>query len=251
MPLSQKYSIPWRLALGLVLSAASARAEEKALFESGEKQAALIELYTAEGCSSCPAADSWLSTLKSEPRLWKELVPIAFHVDYWDRSGWKDRFANSAFTQRQRAYVASWGTGAAYTPAFAVNGREWKGNTGLPAGSGARAGVLKVSRAGGTRLAFSFTPVNGRNGPWDLHLALLGSGLASKVNGGENAGRLLQHDFVALKYERMRMNEAEGRAQVEASQPSSAGAASRLALAAWVTQRDQLAPVQATGGWLP
>ena len=63
-------------------------------FESGPQQISLVELYTSEGCSSCPPAEAWLSRLKEEPGLWKNFVPIAFHVDYWDRLGWRDRFSS-------------------------------------------------------------------------------------------------------------------------------------------------------------
>src|SRR6187401_2558536 len=59
---------------------------------SGSARASLLELYTSEGCSSCPPAEAWLSSLKDEPRLWRDFVPMAFHVDYWDRLGWRDPF---------------------------------------------------------------------------------------------------------------------------------------------------------------
>src|SRR5205809_201633 len=59
-------------------------------FESGPARVHVIELFTSQGCSSCPPAEAWLSKLKNEPRLWKDFMPIAFHVDYWDRLGWRD-----------------------------------------------------------------------------------------------------------------------------------------------------------------
>src|ERR1043166_1377606 len=73
-------------------------------FQSSEQRTPLIELYTSEGCSSCPPAEAWLSKLKTEAGLWKDFVPVAFHVDYWDHLGWRDRFASAVFTERQRAY---------------------------------------------------------------------------------------------------------------------------------------------------
>ena len=72
---------------------------------SGETPSVLIELYTSEGCSSCPAADHWLSQLRDDPRLWQTIVPIALHVDYWDSLGWRDPFATTAHTARQRTYA--------------------------------------------------------------------------------------------------------------------------------------------------
>jgi len=68
-------------------------ASEPKTFESGDTQNSLIELFTSEGCSSCPPADAWISQLKESPDLWKKIVPVAFHVDYWNNLGWRDRFA--------------------------------------------------------------------------------------------------------------------------------------------------------------
>lgn len=75
--------------------------------ESGEERVRVIELFTSEGCSSCPPADAWLSGLMDDPGLWNSLIPVAFHVDYWDHIGWKDRFSDAAFTERQRRYAST------------------------------------------------------------------------------------------------------------------------------------------------
>src|SRR5712692_2905929 len=79
---------------------------EPITFESGATQTTLLELFTSEGCSSCPAAEKWLSQFKTNSDLWKRIVPVAFHVDYWDNLGWPDRFAKAEFTDRQRRYAA-------------------------------------------------------------------------------------------------------------------------------------------------
>jgi hypothetical protein len=226
-----------------------ATASEELLFQSSDKQTNLIELYTAEGCSSCPPAEEWLSKLGTQPGLWKDFVPLAFHVDYWDGRGWKDRFASAAFTQRQRAYTAAWNSGSAYTPAFAINGRESRSPR-LPGATSASAGTLRITRVGGNRFVFTYSPASKTESQWDLHVALLGSGIVSKVAGGENAGRQLRHDFVVLKYDRLRMISNAGVDRAETALSRAEGA-SRGALAAWVTIRDQMIPLQATGGWLP
>src|SRR5215217_7350069 len=109
-----------------VLAQQSASTLEATTFESGETQNILIELFTSEGCSSCPPAETWLSALKSNQDLWKKIVPVAFHVDYWDRLGWRDRFAKPEFTARQRRYAAAWGGDSVYTPDFVVNAKEWR-----------------------------------------------------------------------------------------------------------------------------
>src|SRR5687768_10063986 len=78
---------------------------EQIQFQSGPNRTALLELYTSEGCSSCPPAEAWLSRVKSDARLWKEFVPVAFHVDYWDYLGWRDPFGMANYSERQRAYA--------------------------------------------------------------------------------------------------------------------------------------------------
>src|SRR5258708_27687280 len=77
-------------------------------FESSERQTALLELYTSEGCSSCPPAEAWLSKLKSAAGLWTNLVPVAFHVDYWNNLGWRDELSSEEFSDRQRHYAQAW-----------------------------------------------------------------------------------------------------------------------------------------------
>src|SRR5580700_10527630 len=108
----------WRLVLGMLagLSAQAAPIQ----FQSAEAQTALVELYTSEGCSSCPPSESWLSRLKEKPGLWNEFVPVAFHVDYWDYLGWRDKWSNKQFSDRQRAYAGVWASENIYTPEFVL-----------------------------------------------------------------------------------------------------------------------------------
>src|SRR5436190_11363063 len=90
-------------------------------FESPERQTALLELYTSEGCSSCPPAETWFSKLKNAPGLWTNFVPVAFHVDYWNRLGWRDKFSDAQFSERQRAYAQLWSAENIYTPEFVLS----------------------------------------------------------------------------------------------------------------------------------
>src|SRR6187401_409142 len=94
---------------------------------SGSTRASLLELYTSEGCSSCPPAEAWLSSLAASDQLWKDVVPVAFHVDYWDYLGWVDVFAKPEYSERQRDYSVAWKADRVYTPGFVLNGREWRG----------------------------------------------------------------------------------------------------------------------------
>ena len=219
-------------------------------FQSSETQTSLVELFTSEGCSSCPPAEKWLSTLKSNPDLWKKIVPVAFHVDYWNHLGWRDRFSKPEFTSRQQRYAAAWGGDSVYTPGFVLNGREWRdwfsGNT-VPA-SLKRVGTLVITlsddgKIGGTFITDSTQPLS-----LELNVALLGDDLESDVIRGENTGRKLRHDFVALKLIKFEMAKEGNRWTGSAELPESRNPDKPRALAAWIT--DNATIIQATGGWL-
>src|SRR5438874_2896005 len=153
----------------LVISLAfSARAADRA-FESGPQKAHLLELFTSEGCSSCPPAEAWLSKLKTEPGLWKNFVPLAFHVDYWDRLGWRDPFAAKEWTGRQYQYSTNWKSESVYTPGFVLDGREWMERN-VPAQSAEKPGVLRLSITNGKAVA-EFVSAAGRTKDVDLHVA--------------------------------------------------------------------------------
>src|SRR5882672_2702112 len=137
------------LALMVLLWTNSGEAQPGAFsFQSVEQQTALLELYTSEGCSSCPPAEAWLTRLKDDPALWRNFVPVAFHVDYWDHLGWRDPWAAKAFSERQRNHAESWSAASVYTPGFVLNGKEWRGWPGLrtlPPLRKEKAGVLTVN----------------------------------------------------------------------------------------------------------
>src|SRR5262249_34025347 len=159
----------WLTLVGWISVAAVARAGDLQ-FESGPQRIHLIELFTSQGCSSCPPAEAWLSKLKSEPGLWKDFVPLAFHVDYWDRLGWRDPFASKEWTARQYLYSANWRSEGVYTPGFVLDGREWMGRS-VPPPSNDKPGVLKVSVAN-EKMVATFAQTNG--GANDLYIATLG-----------------------------------------------------------------------------
>jgi hypothetical protein len=221
-------------------------------FQSGETQTSLIELFTSEGCSSCPPAEKWMSALKTNPDLWKKVVPIAFHVDYWDHLGWRDRFSKPQFTERQRRYAAGWGGDSIYTPQFALNGREWRGWFGGPVWSVAseKVGALRVTLNDRVNLTAEFAPQNTQPRALTLNAALLGNDLQSDVARGENAGRRVRHDFVVLHLVNANMVNEGNHWTGTVSLSTKSEMDKPTALAAWIKSAETAPPIQATGGWL-
>src|SRR5215831_13483674 len=218
------------------LAAGYVFASDPKTFESSETQSSLIELFTSEGCSSCPSAEKWMSALKLNQDLWKQTVPIAFHVDYWDRLGWRDRFAKPEFTSRQQRYAAAWGGDSVYTPGFVVNGKEWRdwfGGNAMPITS-AKVGVLRVSVGNDGKVSASFIPDTMQARPLTLNVALLGNDLESDVKRGENSGRKLRHDFVVLQLAKSEMTNQSNLWTGTVLLSSNAGTDKATALAAWV-----------------
>lgn len=214
-------------------------------FSSGQNRTHLLELYSSEGCSSCPPAEQWLGNLREAPGLWRDFVPVVFHVGYWDHLGWRDRFATREYTDRQYAYSSRWGSDTVYTPGFVLDGVEWRKTLGqnTPPSSAEKAGVLSVEYADDGACRVTFAPA----GDWEVHAALLGGGIRSNVRAGENQGRTLRHEFVALVLKTARLD--AGTAEFSLPKGASEGVA-RHALAVWITSRGELTPLQATGGWL-
>ncbi|MGH9808986.1 MAG: DUF1223 domain-containing protein [Terriglobia bacterium] len=221
-------------------------------FESGPQQTSLVELYTSEGCSSCPPAEAWMSRLKDDPGLWKQFVPIAFHVDYWDRLGWRDRFSSKDWTERQRRYAALWSSESVYTPAVVVNGREQRdwSTSDLSQPNDKSVGVLRATTSDGRNFSIEFKPAQGDPGAFEAHLALLGSGISTDVRAGENNGRNLKHDFVVLDLQSAAMRTEGGAARLSLTTRNPGEPGARKAVAIWVSQPGKLVPLQATGGWL-
>ncbi len=225
---------------------------EPVTFESGDSQTTLIELFTSEGCSSCPAADAWLSRLKDSLDLWRKVVPVAFHVDYWNNLGWRDRFAKPEFTARQREYVATWRGDSVYTPGFVVNGREWRGwfaDGTLVHEQTAKVGNLRITLSNETDVTAIFTREASRSSPVQFYVALLGSNLESDVKRGENSGRQLHHDFAVLQLAKTKLI-ANGDRWVGSISLPKQNLEKPRALAAWVSNENVDPPIQATGGWL-
>jgi hypothetical protein len=176
---------------------------------SGPKTAALVELYTSEGCSSCPPADQQLRRLRQALDPAAEVVPLALHVGYWDYIGWKDPYAQAAFGKRQNWLVHANQRKTVYTPQFFVSGtelRSWqvalrdkvRQVNALPAAAAIR---VKASVAPNGALALNAeATVRAAAEPAALYLALAENGLVSKVTRGENSGVTLSHDHVVREW---------------------------------------------------
>ncbi len=205
------------------------------------KPAQLIELYTSEGCSSCPPADHFLSKFQTSDKLWEAIIPLAFHVDYWDYLGWKDEFAHPSYSQRQRLYRAYGAINSVYTPGFVVDGQEWRGffsRSPLPSMAMEERGSLTLAKQQNT---FSLT--YNRQGKYTAHLVLLGMDEKTQVKAGENRGRELEHDFVVLnKYQLNSENRWDFQNIIASNQAD--------AVAVWLTQGNQSEPIQTVAGYI-
>ena len=163
--------------------------------QSGASVPAVVELYTSEGCSSCPPADRWLSTLQGRDGV----VALAFHVDYWDSLGWKDRFAQPQFTQRQNATQDTSGARFAYTPQVLLDSRDAPGWSALPPAVLQRktpATVGLTLARDGAGLALTVAPRAGAPAQLSGYVAVVDDGLQTRVGAGENRGATLHQDGV-------------------------------------------------------
>ncbi|MGL6109192.1 MAG: DUF1223 domain-containing protein [Rubrivivax sp.] len=178
----------------------TADAAPRCAVESTARVPLLVELYTSEGCESCPPADRWLSELKSRP----ELMALSFHVDYWDRLGWKDRFASAAHSQRQAQLLRSNGARYVYTPQVLVDGLDqpaWR-SLELPQSAARPAAVVQATLAReGTRYVAEVRVQDGVERRIGGYWALTEDGHVSVVKSGENRGATLAHDFVVREYQ--------------------------------------------------
>lgn len=193
--------------LALLLSPVAIAVECSAA--SGPARVALLELYTSEGCSSCPPADRWVSQLSAQGFNADRVIPLALHVDYWDYIGWRDPFANPGFSARQREMARLSRSSTVYTPQVMINGRDfrsWHSSGGFAREieemkqAPARANIqLKLSKSGPDRVE-ALVSVTGRKDNLVLYLALYENDLWSAVSAGENSGVKLHHDYVVREW---------------------------------------------------
>ncbi len=226
----------------------------------------VLELFTSQGCSSCPPADALLSRLGEVDEKGFLLIPLSYHVDYWNRLGWADPFSSAEWSQRQAAYARVLPGGRLYTPQLVINGRHHevgsKGNQveKLLAEEGQRqpAAELQVEaeRMAGGRLKIG---VEGRlrsavEGSLTLRVALWESGLSTAVERGENARRNLANDYVVrrLKSRPVGLKKAgEGLSETLTLSLDPRWRSEDLGVAVFLQRRDTLAVVGAAVSRVP
>jgi len=187
----------------MIMTAASAA---DCTVRSGAVTNALVELYTSEGCSSCPPAEKWLSQFARDPK--PGIVPIAYHVHYWDYIGWKDIYADPRNTERQQAFAQATGARSVYTPQVIVAGRDlrlWSSEMAFEA-------TVKTAQSRKAKATIEITPRRAADGTIEGHasmslaeattssltlvVAVTQDGVTSKPSAGENKGETLAQNFV-------------------------------------------------------
>ncbi|HEX3579673.1 MAG TPA: DUF1223 domain-containing protein [Thermoanaerobaculia bacterium] len=170
----------------------------------------IVELFTSQGCSSCPPADALIHDIADDPAMRGRVIPLAFHVDYWDSLGWRDPFSSADWTKRQALYARTMRLSSAYTPQAVVNGtREFVGSNraamsvALEKASNEKQRseiTLTAHREGNSLIAtiHANVPANG-----DLFLAVVEDGVTTTIEHGENAGRTLTNDAIVRKLVRV------------------------------------------------
>lgn len=173
----------------------------------GVRKAVIVELFTSEGCSSCPPADQFFSRIAGQKVNGAEIIPLGFHVDYWDGQGWRDRFSSSEYTHRQQWYAERLKLDGPYTPQMVVDGtRQFVGNqtedarvTITEAAAQPQQSEVDLSPAKNGAIRVRVTG----SGAGDVLLAITEDNLSSQVIGGENQGHELRHSAVVRHFERL------------------------------------------------
>ena len=211
------------------------------VFLGESPQIALLELYTSEGCDSCPPAEKFFSSLKKRGDLFKKTFPLVFHVNYWDYLGWKDPLAQEKFTKRQRFLANSGGHRTIYTPGVYSQSSRWKKWRYKPVQHKTSQGKLKAEiKEKNVSIQY-----DQKNKKVDFHFAILGFDITSKIQSGERSGEKTIHDFVVLSYQKK-----SGKKGLSFSLDSPSLGQKRQALISWVTEVNGTTPLQVTGGYL-
>jgi len=175
---------------------------------SGPQRVAVLELYTSEGCDSCPPADQWVNELPAKKLTAERVIPLAFHVDYWNQLGWTDPFSQGIFSERQRLQSRRRGASFVFTPQLLLNGQDYRRAILIDDIDGKIKTInhtppqayIRLKLSNNSRVLDGKVEVN-VSGSADqrrsqVFLALYENNLITAVKAGENKGRTLKHDFV-------------------------------------------------------
>lgn len=221
-------------------------------FKSKEERVNLIELYTSQGCSSCPPADRWLSDLKDNDKLFKDFIPLAFHVTYWDYIGWKDKFASKNNDLRQKIYsIEAWKKNSIYTPQFVVDAKEyrtWFWDKSFPKLSTSYGGNLNAVINEKNQIKINYFNKNTQNKNVLLNIAVLGFDYDIKINRGENFNRILKHDFVVLNHTQIESRIKDNKLVLDTKLNFEKQEDKKYSLVVWVEDY-KLQKLQAVGGY--
>jgi hypothetical protein len=230
--------------------------------ESPAHRATVLELYTSEGCNSCPPADRWLSSLPRRGVTADKAVLLAFHVDYWNQLGWPDRFSKPAFSARQREVAARASSGVVYTPQVVLDGRALRHTYSFDAVEGRLSAIngekAQASISADVTTAASEVRIGAEirlasavgSSEVEAWIALFEQGLSSRVTRGENAGKVLVHDFVVRELAGPFPIAADGRSRIEhAIELRPDWSAARMGLAIFVQRRVDGSTLQAISSY--
>jgi hypothetical protein len=201
-----KQIFPALLFVSIALATAGVAAQECSK-TSPSHTIALLELYTSEGCDSCPAADKFVSSLYQGSKLSPDqVVPLSLHVDYWDYIGWKDVFSKAQFTRRQRQLAELAGSHNVYTPEVFIGGKELRNwRDGVPDAvkrinrQPAQANItIHIDKLSAQTVSLRLQGKSAQSGK--MYFALVEQSLLSKIMAGENRGATLQHDYVVREW---------------------------------------------------
>lgn len=223
-------------------------------FESNDRKVNIIELYTSQGCSSCPPADKWLSKLKNHPKLFSDFIPMAFHITYWDFIGWKDIFATKLNDNRQAYYSNKvWKKKSVYTPQFIIDSKEyrkWFSDQSFPTFENIYGGKLKIKlNNNDNNLKLSYYNKNIKDEKVYLNIAILGFDYNISINSGENEDKVLEHDFVVIEHIQKFANIKNNNLNFESKLFPFKKEKRKYAIAVWINTYDSNI-LQAIGGYI-
>ena len=231
---------------------------------SGAQRVAVLELYTSEGCDSCPPADAWIRELPAKKLTPARVIPLAFHVDYWDYIGWRDPYSQAYFGERQRQHGRRRGASFVFTPQLLLNGQNYRRAPFFDDIESRIKTINQMKPQADIRLRLSHTgasldsriEVSVDGEPYQrraqIYIAIYENNLVTAVTAGENKGRTLRHDFVVRELVGpLTLNEGSNRRHIHSFQINSRWKPQDIYLAVFVQNSDSGDILQALSASCP